>query len=290
MSKNNYPPAPAGKEFIGLEHDPEAYENQLFKLKPSAPRIWFTLEEIHAYLDLDRQQRVPNYNPSSMQVSAITTAYEQGVGKGHQAHERKTEIENPYAKSLGCREAWSLGYAEGKEQAAKQAAKAQSQYDALRLAEGTLRCLGGLASTDVSAFAWKTADADNALEIIRRAIAAGPVLEVCSEPDADASYGEYVAQADGLPNTPATPQGEPERKPCEVCGGNGFVSGKMPGVHYECKACAVTSQPERKPMSKGQRSKAYGSIPTEKQRYEPESFMLGIATAETFHNIKESAP
>jgi len=47
----------------------------------------------------------------------VTTAYEQGVGKGHQAFNRKTEIENPYAPGE-CHEAWSLGYKEGEDQAA----------------------------------------------------------------------------------------------------------------------------------------------------------------------------
>ena len=46
----------------------------------------------------------------------ITTAYEQGVGKGHQAYRRKEEIENPYTPG-DCHEAWRLGYKEGKTQA-----------------------------------------------------------------------------------------------------------------------------------------------------------------------------
>lgn len=53
-------------------------------------------------------------------VLAITTAYEQGVGKGHQAFKRKVEIDNPYAPG-DCNEAWWLGYCEGKEQAAREA-------------------------------------------------------------------------------------------------------------------------------------------------------------------------
>jgi len=51
-------------------------------------------------------------------VLMITTAYEQGVGKGHQASRRATEITNPYADSE-CSEAWALGYKEGKGQAAR---------------------------------------------------------------------------------------------------------------------------------------------------------------------------
>lgn len=54
-------------------------------------------------------------------ILVITTAYEQGVGKGHQAHGRAVEIENPYAPGE-CQQAWALGYDEGKEQAASKAA------------------------------------------------------------------------------------------------------------------------------------------------------------------------
>ncbi len=51
-------------------------------------------------------------------VFMITTAYEQGVGKGQQAFNRSTEIENPYSDSE-CNEAWQLGYEEGKSQASR---------------------------------------------------------------------------------------------------------------------------------------------------------------------------
>ena len=54
-------------------------------------------------------------------ILVITTAYEQGVGKGHQAHGRSAEIENPYAPGE-CQQAWALGYDEGKKQAASKAA------------------------------------------------------------------------------------------------------------------------------------------------------------------------
>jgi hypothetical protein len=50
-------------------------------------------------------------------ILAITTAYEQGVGKGHQAHGRGVEMDNPYTPGE-CQQAWSLGYTEGKKQAA----------------------------------------------------------------------------------------------------------------------------------------------------------------------------
>lgn len=51
------------------------------------------------------------------QVLAITTAYEQGVGKGRQAHSSGKEIFNPYSKAYRCDLAWQYGYEEGKEQA-----------------------------------------------------------------------------------------------------------------------------------------------------------------------------
>lgn len=35
------------------------------------------------------------------------------------------------------------------------------------------------------------------------------------------------------------PAVQPERKPCEVCAGTGFLAGRFPGVHYECKVCAA---------------------------------------------------
>lgn len=51
------------------------------------------------------------------QILAITTAYEQGVGKGRQAHESGKEIANPYGTGYRCDLAWQYGYKEGKEQA-----------------------------------------------------------------------------------------------------------------------------------------------------------------------------
>ena len=55
--------------------------------------------------------------PSAHQILAITTAYEQGVGKGHQAYKSGKEIANPYDSAYGCDLAWHYGYGEGKEQA-----------------------------------------------------------------------------------------------------------------------------------------------------------------------------
>ena len=51
--------------------------------------------------------------PTKFQVLAITTAYEQGVGKGQQSR----DVKNPYAESY-CAEAWQLGYAQGQENTA----------------------------------------------------------------------------------------------------------------------------------------------------------------------------
>lgn len=62
---------------------------------------------------------------SEAQVLAITTAYEQGVGKGHQSHARKEAITNPYGDEWGCDSAWQMGYDEGREQAERKAAAHQ---------------------------------------------------------------------------------------------------------------------------------------------------------------------
>lgn len=51
-----------------------------------------------------------------LEILMITTAYEQGVGKGY-----KWTIPtiNPYAKDTPCYIAWELGYEEGKDQSKK---------------------------------------------------------------------------------------------------------------------------------------------------------------------------
>lgn len=61
------------------------------------------------------------------QILAITTAYEQGVGKGRQAHESGKEISNPYSTGYRCDLAWQYGYDEGKEQAERIAMAAPQQ-------------------------------------------------------------------------------------------------------------------------------------------------------------------
>lgn len=50
---------------------------------------------------------------TSYQVQAITTAYEQGVGKGADFHTNGVVISNPYGTGYRCDEAWMLGYKEG---------------------------------------------------------------------------------------------------------------------------------------------------------------------------------
>lgn len=55
-----------------------------------------------------------NINPKFW-VMAIVTAYEQGVGKGHQAFHEEPSL-NPY-RAGECQEAWRLGYVEGQDQA-----------------------------------------------------------------------------------------------------------------------------------------------------------------------------
>ena len=48
--------------------------------------------------------------PSDYQIRAITTAYEQGVGKGHQAYISGKETANPYDSTYRCDLAWQYGY------------------------------------------------------------------------------------------------------------------------------------------------------------------------------------
>ncbi len=64
------------------------------------------------------------------QILAITTAYEQGVGKGHQAYNSGKEIANPYSPAYRCDLAWQYGYGEGKEQAQREAKAAPQQAPA----------------------------------------------------------------------------------------------------------------------------------------------------------------
>ena len=79
---------------------------------------------------LRMEQAVPKAapgEPSAHQILAITTAYEQGVGKGHQAYNSGKEIANPYDSAYRCDLAWQYGYGEGKEQAQREAKAAPQQ-------------------------------------------------------------------------------------------------------------------------------------------------------------------
>ena len=76
------------------------------------------------------QQAAPKAAPGEQddhQILAITTAYEQGVGKGHQAYNSGKEIANPYSPAYRCDLAWQYGYKEGKEQAQREAKAAPQQ-------------------------------------------------------------------------------------------------------------------------------------------------------------------
>ena len=70
------------------------------------------------------QQAAPKAAPveqDDRKILAITTAYEHGVGKGHQAYNSGKEIANPYSPAYRCDLAWQYGYKEGKEQAQREA-------------------------------------------------------------------------------------------------------------------------------------------------------------------------
>ena len=88
--------------------------------------------DAQALRDGTHQQAAPKAAPGELhdhQILAITTAYEQGVGKGRQAHESGKEIANPYDTGYRCDLAWQYGYKEGKEQA-ERIAKAAPQQEA----------------------------------------------------------------------------------------------------------------------------------------------------------------
>ena len=87
-------------------------------------------ESLAAALAEAQQQAAPKAAPGELhdhQILAITTAYEQGVGKGRQAHESGKEIANPYGTGYRCDLAWQYGYEEGKEQAERIAMAAPQQ-------------------------------------------------------------------------------------------------------------------------------------------------------------------
>ncbi|MEG0975204.1 MAG: hypothetical protein RSF42_10950 [Comamonas sp.] len=107
----------------------------------SGDRIWFgptaliALQRAAGAFGFELPKPTPP-DPTSYQVTAVTTAYEQGVGKGHDAYRRGVEIENPYGPGYRCDKAWQLGYLEGLRQAKNAAAVAppasQSDLDAKR--------------------------------------------------------------------------------------------------------------------------------------------------------------
>jgi hypothetical protein len=65
------------------------------------------------------QATQPVQAATDFHILSITTAYEQGVGKGHQAFKRGNDIENPYVVPSDCAKAWDYGYEEGKIQASR---------------------------------------------------------------------------------------------------------------------------------------------------------------------------
>ena len=92
-----------------------------------AAMLWFLGYE---ECDVTLQQAAPKAAPVEQddhQILAITTAYEQGVGKGHQAYNSGKEIANPYSPAYRCDLAWQYGYKEGKEQAQREAKAAPQQ-------------------------------------------------------------------------------------------------------------------------------------------------------------------
>ena len=112
------------------------YISQHKKADDTRAKFLALVEETCAALAAGRatapQQAAPKAapgEPSDYQIRAITTAYEQGVGKGHQAYKSGKEITNPYDSAYGCDLAWHYGYGEGKEQA-QRATKAAPQQGA----------------------------------------------------------------------------------------------------------------------------------------------------------------
>lgn len=116
---------------------------------------------------------------SEAQVLAITTAYEQGVGKGHQSHAHKETIANPYGDEWGCDSAWQMGYGEGREQAeSKAAAPAVPQgwkLVQIELLERIQESLGSFLSDQ----GWSQSDMDTA-DALGGLLAAAPQPPACN--------------------------------------------------------------------------------------------------------------
>ena len=86
----------------------------------TGPELLHFGEDLRSMLKAAPQQGATKAAPGELkdhQILAITTAYEQAVGKGHQAYKSGKEIANPYDSAYGCDLAWQYGYGEGKEQA-----------------------------------------------------------------------------------------------------------------------------------------------------------------------------
>lgn len=104
------------------------YDEYPKSIERDAKGNYLLLTTVHGWMWWQAARRAPAEPViSEAQVLAITTAYEQGVGKGHQSHARKEAITNPYGDEWGCDSAWQMGYDEGREQAERKAALDTSQ-------------------------------------------------------------------------------------------------------------------------------------------------------------------
>ena len=104
-------PIPAGYQLVPIEPTPEmlgeAVPDEGAKIIDGKAYAHDLYKAMLAAAPVQAQERKPKWN-----VLAITTAYEQGFGKGIQAKRRGAEISNPHAEG-DCREAWAYGYEEG---------------------------------------------------------------------------------------------------------------------------------------------------------------------------------
>ena len=123
-----HPPCECGYLGFAEDLDFNADEMRDFADRTHALRQAVIAPELQAEArrryDAAMEQAAPKAAPVEQddhQILAITTAYEQGVGKGHQAYKSGKEIANPYDSAYGCDLAWQYGYREGKEQAKRAA-------------------------------------------------------------------------------------------------------------------------------------------------------------------------
>ena len=94
---------------------------------PDASGSWVRYADHVTALAAGQAPKAAPVEQDDHQILAITTAYEQGVGKGHQAYNSGKEIANPYSPAYRCDLAWQYGYKEGKEQAQREAKAAPQQ-------------------------------------------------------------------------------------------------------------------------------------------------------------------